>query len=849
MPNKCSAPFCFTNYQGHEKGTVFKLPKEEEARKKWIKFINRNDSTSLKRIFICEKHFEGRFLVRNDCRTRLKTSMNPVPTLFSKDQNILPESMKPIISKERKPPAQRVFQPDELERFKKNDAIESFSDINESLLKHIGYDYTFVKKDDYAEFYKIQENHLSSSEITESIIINSNLHVKLFFKGCPIPLPTWFKKGRNTILDSKSMLVNFTSYIKQEVENNSEVLNEINRLRHVKKPTYSANLIRYALQLRYTSLSAYKLLLDEFNFPSISFLRKISSGKIDVNQAAKLLKDHGSISEDVILIFDEVHLQKCEEFVGGTTIGANNNGDLFKGAVCFMIVGLKSNVPYIVKTCPETEINGEWLKNELLDCLTTLQENGFNVRGIVCDNHASNVAAYKKLLLACNSNPEDLSIYLNSKKIYLFYDSVHLIKNIRNNLLQRKRFIFPDFLSSHFLDEIKVSAGEIRWKIFHDVFEKDLVLQANLKCAEKLTANVLHPGNNKQSVPLALAIFHPTTSAAIKTYFPEHSAAANFLQLFDTWWTISNSKMKINSNNYLGNAAVLGDNKPAFLRELANWIQLWDDMKLPSAETFTLSAQTSAALKRTLRCHADLIEDLLCEGYDFVLTSRFQSDPIERRFGQYRQMSGGRFLISLKDVMCSENIVKLRSLVKEGFEITPDIKSTHNDSTELEKLYSSAQNIINDKPILLSQESRQVSNHIAGYIAYKAKEICQGCCEDKLCDQDGTNASAYLTTLSRGGLKIPSRNLSDWVAQGFAYLDACSDIIRESGVSARKAGEYILSEFLDDVEFTCATHEEKMFRRAIRTVTNIFFNNQRKRSNENVVNDRIVAFKRNKREK
>ena len=88
------------------------------------------------------------------------------------------------------------------------------------------------------------------------------------------------------------------------------------------------------------------------------------------------------------------------------------------------------------------------------------------------------------------------------------------------------------------------------------------------------------------------------------------------------------------------------------LRELANWIEMWDTMKIPTAECFTLSAQSSCAMRRTLRCHANLIEPLLSEGYDFVLTNRFQSDPIEKRFGQYRQISGGCFLILLKDIMC-----------------------------------------------------------------------------------------------------------------------------------------------------------------------------------------------------
>ena len=82
---------------------------------------------------------------------------------------------------------------------------------------------------------------------------------------------------------------------------------------------------------------------------------------------------------------------------------------------------------------------------------------------------------------------------------------------------------------------------------------------------------------------------------------------------------------------------------------MSDWIQSWTNEKIPGSEKFTLSPQTSAALIRTLRAQAQLIDDLLDDGYEFVLTARFQSDPQERRFGQYRQMSGGRFLVSLKD--------------------------------------------------------------------------------------------------------------------------------------------------------------------------------------------------------
>ena len=92
----------------------------------------------------------------------------------------------------------------------------------------------------------------------------------------------------------------------------------------------------------------------------------------------------------------------------------------------------------------------------------------------------------------------------------------------------------------------------------HDVFERDAQLDGNLKKAPKVALKVLRPSSNKQNVPLAPAMFDETTSAAIQWYFPQHSSAAEFLQLFQKWWIISNSKSQFSTTNYLGNAAVLG---------------------------------------------------------------------------------------------------------------------------------------------------------------------------------------------------------------------------------------------------------------------------------------------------
>ena len=64
----------------------------------------------------------------------------------------------------------------------------------------------------------------------------------------------------------------------------------------------------------------------------------------------------------------------------------------------------------------------------------------------------------------------------------------------------------------------------------------------------------------------------------------------------------------------------------------------------------------------TLRGQAMLMQELLDQVYEFIFTSRFQSDPLENRFFQYQQMSGGRFLESLQEVLSTERILTCQSL-------------------------------------------------------------------------------------------------------------------------------------------------------------------------------------------
>ena len=135
------------------------------------------------------------------------------------------------------------------------------------------------------------------------------------------------------------------------------------------------------------------------------------------------------------------------------------------------------------------------MADEIGSVITSIHESGFQVRAVVADNHATNVNAYQRLMKSYGPEGKPNTIIHPSANttIYLFYDAVHLVKNIRNNLLNARRFIFPPFKFHKFFDDIDVPSGEIRWKLLHDIHDCDKILPANLRKAPKLTYKTLHP--------------------------------------------------------------------------------------------------------------------------------------------------------------------------------------------------------------------------------------------------------------------------------------------------------------------------------------------------------------------
>ena len=58
---------------------------------------------------------------------------------------------------------------------------------------------------------------------------------------------------------------------------------------------------------------------------------------------------------------DEMYLQKATQYQGGEYVDADEGGNLYKGIVAFMMVGLKESIQYIIQAIPEVTCTGQWL--------------------------------------------------------------------------------------------------------------------------------------------------------------------------------------------------------------------------------------------------------------------------------------------------------------------------------------------------------------------------------------------------------------------------------------------------------------------------------------------------------
>ncbi len=119
------------------------------------------------------------------------------------------------------------------------------------------------------------------------------------------------------------------------------------------------------------------------------------------------------------------------------------------------------------------------IKEKVVEAVTTLQSIGLDPRVLVCDQGANNCSAIKALGVT-KSRPYFL-------KVYLLYDTPHLMKNIRTAL---KNFGF------------NIAGNFIKWNYIEQLLHYDM--KKKIRMVARLTWKHLDlPIFSKMSVPLA----------------------------------------------------------------------------------------------------------------------------------------------------------------------------------------------------------------------------------------------------------------------------------------------------------------------------------------------------------
>ena len=156
---------------------------------------------------------------------------------------------------------------------------------------------------------------------------------------------------------------------------------------------------------------------------------------------------------------DEKYLQKGSEYARRDFIGAEKDVNLYKGIVFIVVVGVKTNTPYMIKASPEVSIHGYWLADEMDGC-------------IPCQN--------------------------------IYY--IEELKNIRNNRLGNKSSSSPH-LASVFVEKILLLPTVPSWTAprLHekDAYEKhpNLLTISFISAIINKLSNVLWPSFTRQRLP------------------------------------------------------------------------------------------------------------------------------------------------------------------------------------------------------------------------------------------------------------------------------------------------------------------------------------------------------------
>ncbi|KZS20310.1 Uncharacterized protein APZ42_013039, partial [Daphnia magna] len=422
--------------------------------------------------------------------------------------------------------------------------------------------------------------------------------------------------------------------------------------------------IRQCIILQARSPGAYECLRKSgmVILPSPKTLRSyLGSSTMDVGvtdivkeaMKAKIEELGGGLGIHVNIALDEVAIKPNETYVKHADklvghvdmagiVEAKDKEKLANKLLTFAINGLANSFCIIVGYFLVNKMTAEELSKLTLHVIEEVERIGFVVVGAVADNASTNTKMFKminpdRILSHVIPHPNDAN-----RKLFLSFDSSHIIKNVRNQFIDRP---------------LKRKGKPIRFEFIKRLHFKQKLMV--LKFVKKLSKRHLEPTTiERQNVQRALDIFSRPMVAALEALRRRHTSGfmgseetISFMCKMIKWFEIHDiSNLTQGKYQRLPNKAPFyssADARVKWLQDFLQWLIDWKKSVIDK-EHF-LTAETFAAIEITTKSTIAKISYLLdTAGFKFVLTRKFNSDNLERKFSALRQANGGNYNMEAK---------------------------------------------------------------------------------------------------------------------------------------------------------------------------------------------------------
>ena len=518
----------------------------------------------------------------------------------------------------------------------------------------------------------------------------------------------------------------------------------------------------------------YKRLRADYNLPSVQTLTRITSKLSKSDEPSFLKSVFDSVDDNqkmCVLLQDEVYVKKTLLYHGGTVFGksSDNPNALAKTVLGIMLSCMFGGPLFISRMIPISKLSSTFLFDQIKISLESIELSGGHVKAIICDNNRNNQAFFK-LFNIVPGRP-----WLTQDGLFLLYDFVHLLKNIRNNWLTEKmgELVYVDD------DGVAKTAKWYYLKVLHKLESKDLV-----KMSDLTEVSVSPKPSERQNVSHCLKVFSEKTYTALLNHpglssYDDVKDTATFINKVIKWWKIVNVKTKgkdVRHNDSL--EAVISNPDD----ERLGYLLSFGEMALRMAgkqgkRQKQLTSDTAKAIFHTCNGLVELCKSLLHSSHKYVMLGKFTSDPLEKEFGKLRQGSGGTYFITVQQIMEKVNINKtklLLSMNELNLTSPSDFQSIHSCSACGYLLDEEAADIFDNLVELensVTDENKSVLVYIAGYVTRKDDELDEIELLDHTTDYYEKYGD-YTKSLDRGGLNIPGDCPCQWAIFCFILFNA-----------------------------------------------------------------------------